>query len=242
MGDPSDARGRAVERLKGSLLRRGSPRLQMVVFLTLTGLTGFGTSVLLHAAGMNTMAIRYPLSVAVAYLVFLFLLYLWLTSYRHRHARANSRPGSVYLDPWPYYYGSAPAEPSAAATGSPPAPADGGMGSGGGWGGLGDADAALVVIVLVILAIVAAATASVIILIEAPVLLAEVLVDGLLLAGLARRVRGQPSQHWMTGVVRRTWLPVVAVAAIFALVGLGLEQTLPGATTMGEALRAVQSP
>jgi hypothetical protein len=75
---------------------------------------------------------------------------------------------------------------------------------------------------------------------EAPALLAEAFVDGVLIVGLARRVRPRRAPHWVVGVVRRTWLPVVVVAVIFALVGSLLQQVQPGARTLAEALHQAQ--
>jgi hypothetical protein len=207
----------------------------MVFFLTLTALAGFVCSVLLHAAGLQQMAIRYPISVAFAYLVFLFLLYLWLTSFSHRQRRAQGQPGYVYVDPWPYSYRSSPT-PAAPTTATTPTPQES-KGKGSGWGGsMSDGDAALLVIVLIVIAVGAAVVASVFILVEAPVLLAEVLVNGLLAAGLARRARSAQGPHWTAGVIRRTWVVALVVAVIFGLVGYGLEKLVPGVTTMGEAV------
>jgi hypothetical protein len=240
MAEPSTPRVRAVQRVKNYLQRHGSPRMQMVFFLTLTGLAGFVCSVLLHAAGLWQMAIRYPISVAFAYLVFLFLLYLWLRSFSLRHRQAPGQAGYVYTDPGPYYLGPDPVPSSRPAAAQPaPQPA---RGKGSGWGGDlgGDGDAAFLVIVLIVIAVGAALVASVFILVEAPVLLAEVLVNGLLVAGLGRRTGAPGGPHWTAGVIRRTWLPAVVVAVIFGLVGFGLEQLVPGATTMGEALHGAQ--
>jgi hypothetical protein len=194
MGTPSAPRDRAIERLKSYLLRRGSPRLQMFFFLALTGLAGFLFSVLLHALGLQSMMIRYPLAVGLAYLTFLLLVGLWLASFR---LRGQGRGGVAY-DPWPYGVdpGPYPASRSPAPAGPPPQPqaaAKGGSSGGGGWSAdLGDGEgAAVLVVVLIILAIGAAVFASFLILLEAPLLFAEVLVDGALVMGLARRARAR---------------------------------------------------
>ncbi len=47
----------------------------------------------------------------------------------------------------------------------------------------------------------------------APALLAEIFVDGVLIAGLYRRLRGYDTQHWLKAAVKRTWLPVTGMAA-----------------------------
>ena len=72
-----DARLRAIEaaqqRMRGSF-----PRLQMTLIVALTGASGLLASFLMLRGGLDTMALRYPLAVAVAYGAFLLLLWAWL--------------------------------------------------------------------------------------------------------------------------------------------------------------------
>jgi len=68
----------AVERMRTLLLREGFPRIQMFILVSFTGLAGFGASVAMLAAGIDTMALRYMLAMGAAYIVFLLLLWLWL--------------------------------------------------------------------------------------------------------------------------------------------------------------------
>lgn len=119
---------------------------------------------------------------------------------------------------------------------APEASAQGGKSSG--WGGVdvGQADAlVLVVLGLILVAILSAAYASVLIVFQAPILLAEVLADGVLLAGLSRRFKSSDVEHWTTGAVRRTWKSALFVALVFLAVGLALQLLVPDATTMSEA-------
>lgn len=241
MGEPTQPRTRAIQRLTSLLLRRGSPRFQMMLFLLVTGLTGFLCSVLLHAAGLKSMAIRYPLAIGLAYLVFLFLLSLFVAYHRsRRRPNADEPPACDGPDGGYVDVGS-----------TLPIPSDGDSSSaasakGNGWGNLdlggGDGDgAAVVVVVLIVVALGSALVASLFVLIEAPALLAEILVDGVLLVGLARRIDPRTSPHWTAGVIRRTIFPLLAVAVCFAVVGYGLAHVVPKATTMGEAMRMVSS-
>jgi hypothetical protein len=68
------------------------------------------------------------------------------------------------------------------------------------------------------------------------VLLAEVLVDGVLMAGLAKRLGSANPHDWVFSVIRRTWVPAVFVAVLFAVGGSLLQSLSPDATTMAEAL------
>ncbi|HSG41326.1 MAG TPA: hypothetical protein VLE27_16920, partial [Thermoanaerobaculia bacterium] len=76
-----------------------------------------------------------------------------------------------------------------------------------------------------------------------PVLLAEVLVDGLIMTGLYRRRRktGEPA-HWLLGAVRRTWTPALAVAILFSFAGHLLQEAVPEARSIGPALEAMSEP
>lgn len=71
-------RSDAVDELRRDLLSRSWPRAQMTLLVMLTGGTGLLASFLLLQAGVERMALRYPLALAVAYGVFLLLLWLWL--------------------------------------------------------------------------------------------------------------------------------------------------------------------
>ena len=68
----------AVLRLQRELEHQSYPRLQMGFIVALTGGIGLLVSFLLLHAGMGSMAVRYPTSLAGAYIGFLFLLWLWL--------------------------------------------------------------------------------------------------------------------------------------------------------------------
>jgi hypothetical protein len=76
---------------------------------------------------------------------------------------------------------------------------------------------------------------------DAPALMAEMLVDGALMAGMARRLRPIPGHHWTFTAIRRTWVPFLVTAAAFCVVGFALESFVPGATTMFEAVRLAGS-
>src|SRR5205823_1541379 len=64
--------------LKKYIERHGLPRATMTLVVLLTGAAGFLCSFALLRAGVEKMWLRYPLSVAAAYLVFLALLRLWV--------------------------------------------------------------------------------------------------------------------------------------------------------------------
>jgi hypothetical protein len=127
----------------------------------------------------------------------------------------------------------------------------GGGGSGGGSGSgllsgldIFDADSKGCVFFLLAVALIVAGTlAALYVVYAAPLLLAEILVEGVLLSGLyrgmerARRAGGD----WLGAAVRRTWLPVLLTLVTFAAAGYFLQRAAPRARSIGEAWRMVSS-
>jgi hypothetical protein len=73
-------REQLIVRLAHQLDLRIYPRLQMFLFVGLTGMFAFLLSLLLLHAGISLIALRYPLVFGCAYVFFLFLLWLWMHS------------------------------------------------------------------------------------------------------------------------------------------------------------------
>lgn len=127
------------------------------------------------------------------------------------------------------------------------------LGSGGGGGGGGDLLSGLdfdvdsegcVFFLLALALVVAGVCASLYVVYAAPLLLAEILVEGVLLSGLYRgmkRARREGSGDWLGAAVRRTWLPVLLTLLTFAAAGYLLGRAAPRARSIGEAYRMVSS-
>jgi len=280
-----DDRKRAIERVRRSLVRGGSPRLLVSFLLALTGAAGFLFSTALLHLGVTMMAVRYPLAVLSAYCVFLLLLRLWLAL--KRKSDSNLDWLSDLGDGLPHLFDSgASAGSDAVATATFGGGADfGGAGAGGGWSGgsvpvgnLGDAAGNLsggsvsgnvsgtssasdflpdlpdlpdvdldlgegcFWIIIPIAAIVGVLVAMFYVVYIAPVFLAEILVDALLLAGLYKRLKGVESRHWLRSVVRRTLLPVVIATALFIAAGYLMGRIAPEARSIGEFWQQINSP
>ncbi|BDT60055.1 hypothetical protein MasN3_35490 [Massilia varians] len=235
-------RATAVQLMRARLLREGFPRVQMFILVSLTGLAGFGASVAMLAAGVDTMALRYALAMGVAYLAFLLLLWLWL-----RTSAAD------YLDflPSDGPGGQASANDAAAGFSGGGGSFDGGGASGNVDFGTQDsvsdaiADAPLdvgaeadetVMPLVVILLAVGIALSSLFVIWSAPILFAEILVDALLAAGLYRRLRVLEPQHWMLAALKRTILPFVLTTLTVVAAGWGMQAYAPEARSLGEVL------
>jgi hypothetical protein len=242
-------RAQAVARVRQQLVQQGFPRLQMALIVVLTGGFGLLASFCLLQAGLGSMALRYPLALCVAYLFFLGLIWLWLRTQADDWLNAVQLP-----DAWPGRTGDgstvgvhsggggdfagggasgsfdSPAGAALDNAASSPLKAVGDAASSG-----PDLDEMAIPLAAIGLAL-GLALASLYVVYIAPLLLAEVLVDGALAYALFRHLRGQDPQHWLASTWRHTWLPFLATAVVLAAVGAGLAWHTPGAKSIGQAL------
>jgi FtsH-binding integral membrane protein len=211
--------------------RMAAPRFQMMLMLAVTGGVGFLTSYMLLQAGMDSMAARYPIAVGVAYLVFFLLLRIWI-SLQHDPLE---HVGDI-LDAADAVEGVASLADGGQVGSTPHSDSD--LPS----FGFDLADGDSVVFLVVVAAVGAVALGAVFyVLYLAPLLLAEVLVDGVLLVGLYRRLKRPQPQYWVFGAIRRTWVPAAIVAVTFFVAGAVFQDLAPGARSIGGVWKAVSS-
>lgn len=246
------SRSLVIHRAKQRLLAESYPRLQMMLLVALTGGFGLLASFLLLQAGVQSMALRYPLALAVAYLFFLFLLWLWLRTKASDFLDIPS-PSGTSLD--------------ARSANNLPMFKSGGGGDFGGGGASGSFDSAasasadvvsapvkavgktigvaaeadefaipLIAIILALVLAVGIVLASFYVVYIAPVLFAELLVDGALSYALFRHLRKHEQQHWLRGALRHTIVPFVATAVFLMIIGAAMSAYAPGASSIGQVL------
>lgn len=239
------ARARRIQIVKQRLLRRGMPRLQVSAILLFTGLAGFLTSFLLLHLGLSRMWLRYPMAAIVAYCLFLLILYLWLWLRRGGKLDPNfDAPGLELI-------------PEAISTRSESFKFGGGgdfggAGAGGSWGesasdvarvsadSVSDASGFDVdldegwPIVLAIVLLLGGLVASFYIIYIAPALLAEIIVDGILMVGIYKRLKKVEQRHWLQGALRQTVLPAIVVVTFLTIAGYAMQKAAPGAQSIGD--------
>jgi len=234
-----------IRRIRGDLERHSFPRLQMFLLVTLTGASGFVASYLLLHAGFVEMWLRYLASFGVAYLMFLFLLWLWLRTRAEDYAdlpdisgspsSGSGSSGTCYSGKGGYFGGGG-------ASGSFDAPSESISVIGDSGSSVGDAlssvaeaeEFAIPLVVLILLG--AMLFSSIFMIYSAPVLFAELLVDGVLSASLYRRLRGLETRHWLETALRRTALPFALTAAIVSASGWGMALYAPEAHSIGDVI------
>jgi hypothetical protein len=107
-------------------------------------------------------------------------------------------------------------------------------------GSLGEADEfaiPLAVIAIAVALAVGLAFASFYIVYIAPVLFAEVLVDGALSYALFKHLKSEERPFWLTSAVRHTLAPFALTAVLVCLAGLALSWYAPEATSIGEVIQ-----
>ena len=75
----------------------------------------------------------------------------------------------------------------------------------------------------------------------APLLLAEVALDGAVVTTLYRRMRRADAAHWAATTLRRTWLPAVVLVASATIAGFAFERMAPDARSIGGVVRELIS-
>ena len=237
-----------IQKARDNLEINGLPRLQMTLLVVLTGLAGLFSSFLLLHAGLVTMWLRYLVSFGFAYLAFLFLLWLWLRTNAEDYSDIPDVGGS-----FPSSSSSAHAEACSCYSG------EGGTFGGGGASSsfdasIGDAsiagdaspigeaignaaaaeEFAIPLVVLILIGVMLLSTLFMIY--SAPMLFAELMVDGVLSASLYHKLRGLETRHWVETAVRRTSWPFALTTIIVSIAGWSMSLYAPEAHTLGEVL------
>lgn len=251
-------RERRIEFLKRRLLRKSHPRLHASLILLLTGLSGFLASFVLLRLGIYEMWLRYPVAILFAYGVFLILLRMWLSLSRPRNWELDGDVVETTVD-----VVSEVTEGSDAGFGGG---ADfSGGGAGGYWEeGVSTATSNTVstvtttngsgstgfsfdfdleegwLIVIASIALIASAFAALYVVYIAPALLAEILLDGVLMAGLYKRVKSIQHRHWLRSALRQTAVAAIVVAVFFTIAGFALQKVAPYARSIGEVWESLK--
>ena len=236
-------RAELIRRTRAHLEEYGYSRLELSLVVALSGVCGFLVSYGLLGGGVLSMPIRYGVAGLAAYLAFLALIRVWL-AWKSRLESAFETVDVVdAVDLAPRLFGD-------------PSPAsffEGGRSGGGGasgswaegrssvdsssgssWGDAWDGDLGWILVFVAALLAGLATIGYVVYL--APLLLAEVLVDGVIVATIAHRVSDLERRDWTATVIRRTWLPAVAVISLLMIGGFALQKIAPDARSIGPAI------
>ena len=101
---------------------------------------------------------------------------------------------------------------------------------------VGDADELAIPLLAIAFAL-GLALASLYVVYAAPMLFAELLVDGALSYALYRRIKAADSPHWLESAVRRTALPFVLTGVFVSITGAAMAAYAPGAHSIGQVMQ-----
>ena len=247
-----------VHQVRERLLRESAPRLQLVLIVGLAGLAAFLSSILTLRLGVPWMAVRYPLAVACGYATF-FVLIRWWIAWQRRFDEAtlvrSSMDGVDLLD------GADLLKVRLPTGGVPDVPLfaagrGGGAGASTQWAAASSGSAPPSApkasfdvdldldevwwIVIAVACVLGAAIAIGYVIYAAPLLLAEVALDAAVVSTLYRKLRKDDVSHWAVTVLKRTWMPALALLIFAAIGGYALQQIAPDARSMGGVVRELQ--
>lgn len=242
---PKFHRHHEIRRIHGDLERDSFPRLQMLLMVTLTGASGFVASYILLHTGFVEMWLRYLASFSVAYLMFLFLLWLWLRTQAEDYTDIPDIPGlpssgsgsseTCYAGKGGDFGGGGASSSFDTPSDNVSVMPDSSSSVSEALGTVAEAEEfAIPLAALVLLG--ALVFSSFFIIHSAPVLFAELLVDGVLSASLYRRLRGLETHHWLETALRRTALPFALTAAIVSASGWAMTLYAPEAHSIGDVI------
>ena len=207
-----------VANIRERLLRFGFPRARMLLLVLLTGGSGLLASWLLLRAGLASMPLRYLLALCIAYAIFLLLV------------RRFAEHGDLDFD----IPGSGSGNSHAVGSGGGRIDAGAASAHDHDASCLDGADAAEALPLLLVIAAIAIACASLWIVVSAPTLFAELLVDGALSATLYRRLRKLETRHWLDTAVRHTIGPFLVTAVVVVAFAFAAQHYRPHAHSLGE--------
>lgn len=217
--DYARAKTNVLKRTEVWLRMKSYPRFHMLLIVSLTGMFGFLSSFFMQKMGVSSMSLRYPLAVSMSYLIFLGLLRLWL------YCHSNNIEFTDAADITNLRIGSDFTVPSG----------DGSLGDA--LGALDSDDFFLVIIAIVVIC--AGFLVCMYIVWTGPALLAEVLVDGFVMARIYKRMKFTDQALWLSGALRRTWFPAVLLAVFFAIAGFAMQKLVPDAKNIGHVAKHI---
>ena len=243
-------RSHAILRLTRRLEQDSFPRIQMSLIVGLTGAAGLLFSFTMLQLGVTSMTLRYPLALLMAYGVFLLLLWLWLRTKAEDYVDIPDFSGSGSSgsgDCMPAFEGGGGHFGGGGASGSFDGPAsfapvesDASPLSDAA-STVGDGADELAIPLIVIAFALGLALASLYVVYVAPMLFAELLVDGALSYALYRRIKTTDSPHWVESAVRRTALPFALTAVFVSATGAAMVAYAPGAHSIGQVVQHTQT-
>ncbi len=223
-GEVTTSRSALIQWLAKRIEKDHFPRVALSALLGISALVGFLTSGILLLHGWHAIAPRYFLGTMAGCVSFLGLIRVWAEFY---HGAQTSKAYLRNLESEVGAEVKQVARPEAASVVSADNVADVAL--------LGCEEGCLAFPIFLLVAAVSAIVAGVVATVSAaPTLAAEVIVDGLIAGEAYRRLRAVSNQHWLHGILGKTWKPMVLLVIIMTVVGGLMQHFFPGADSIGD--------
>lgn len=232
------------------------PRTGALVIVSIAASGGFLISAALLESGWYRMPSRYAVAAIAAYLLFILLVRLWAAYYRYLHpepddvldivhsALDSMGGGGFEFGGGGEFSGGGAGRvlelPDAASTPVEAADSiDGATSFAESAGAVADLDegALWLAPLLFAAALIAGLVGALLVIAGAPALLGEVLLDAGIAGLIYRRIYKYPTQHWLHGVVRRTWKPMLFLTGVLVAIAAIAQQLRPAADSIGDFFR-----
>lgn len=246
------------------LAQRQSPRLHMLVIVTLAAAFGFLTTFVLLQFGIHQLWLRYACAVSLAYGAFLGMLWCWLhlrrdilndfpdfSGFSSTGDSGSTHVPNVDFTPGGGEFGGGGASVSFDADttqvsfvsdsgvlpmNSPSVLPDVGLGD---IGDVGDAGEALPLVaafatVVGVIALLGAVLASAWIVLGAPTFLGELIVDVALARGLYKHMIGSYDRYWLKTALRHTFKSFFGLLFLLMIAGLLIQVAAPNVVSLGQ--------
>jgi hypothetical protein len=243
----SAPRDQLIAEIRDQLARLGAPRLQLLLILVLAGTAAFLASIVGLSIGIASMALRYAIATVAGYVTFIALLRGWIAWQRRSWPDLDvdvdlldvdfdlTRPGCPGA---PRLCGGDEGGDGAAGTELRGIRADRDVPGKSGFDLTFDVDDLWPVLVAVTFAL-----GGLVIVVyavwTAPLLLAEVALDGAVFTAVYRRLHARDAAHWAATTIRRTWMLAATLTLFAAGCGFAFEWIAPDARSIGDVISAL---
>jgi hypothetical protein len=213
-----------------SVQRRGYPRLAVACALTASAAIGLGCSIGLRHCGLIAMWLRYPLALAASYIVFVALLGMFVRRAARRLLEDQDQIRRDALRLQFHRNDSELPDPNALLDNVSEAAREAGR---------QEVDPRAAPLFLMLLLSITVILVCVYYIWMAPVLLADVAVEGALVGWLYRPRFRASGSGWRQVAFEQTGVPAFLLALAFAATGVGFQLYAPQATTVAEVWQHV---
>jgi hypothetical protein len=226
-----ESRTEAVKRIAQYLRRKSQPRLLLFAILVFTGIVGAASSFLMLHVELEAMYLRYPIAALIAYVVFLLLRRLWQS---HQALQPDL---AIQLGTEPTVHDT----PNVQMEDKKPPPKRSFPNALDAMDFLNVFDDAPGLFICLLIAVIVGALALLgLVLSFAPILLAEVLLDGLLVAGIWKRFKKSGNDNPLGAAFRITRIPALVVILALSVIGYVFKLVDPSANSIGDVILALE--